>query len=115
MREVGVNALSQGLDTTTPGGRLFFHTLAAIAGFEHDLFVERTRDGWAAARARGRKGGAGPRQAGWLSMQGSVAAAPCAVSPSVSRLECLGKRRWASMHESGARFRMGLATAERGD
>jgi len=58
MREVGVNALSQGLDTTTPGGRLFFHTLAAIAGFEHDLFVERTRDGWAAARARGRKGGA---------------------------------------------------------
>jgi len=46
---------SQGIDAATPGGRLFFHMLAAIA--EHDLIVERTIDGLAAARARGRKGG----------------------------------------------------------
>jgi DNA invertase Pin-like site-specific DNA recombinase len=52
-----LKALSQGIDTTTPGGRLFFHILAAIAEFEHDLIVERTHDGLAAARARGRKGG----------------------------------------------------------
>ncbi len=56
-RHVGLRALSQGIDTTTPGGRLFFHMLAAIAEFEHDLIVERTHDGLAAARARGRKGG----------------------------------------------------------
>ena len=56
-RGVGLKALSQGIDTTTPGGRLFFHMLAAIAEFEHDLIVERTKDGLAAARARGRKGG----------------------------------------------------------
>jgi DNA invertase Pin-like site-specific DNA recombinase len=56
-RQVGLRALSQGIDTTTPGGRLFFHMLAAIAEFEHDLIVERTVDGLAAARARGRKGG----------------------------------------------------------
>lgn len=56
-REVGLRALSQGIDTTTAGGRLFFHVLAAIAEFEHDLIVERTADGLAAARARGRKGG----------------------------------------------------------
>lgn len=56
-RGVGLRALSQGIDTTTPGGRLFFHMLAAIAEFEHDLIVERTQDGLAAARARGRKGG----------------------------------------------------------
>lgn len=56
-RGVGLKALSQGIDTTTPGGRLFFHMLAAIAEFEHDLIVERTMDGLAAARARGRKGG----------------------------------------------------------
>lgn len=54
---VGLVALSQGIDTTTAGGRLFFHMLAAIAGFEHDLIVEWTRDELAAARARGRKGG----------------------------------------------------------
>ena len=56
-RGVGLKALSQGIDTTTPGGRLFFHMLAAIAEFEHDLIVERTQDGLAAARARGRVGG----------------------------------------------------------
>jgi len=56
-RDVGLRALSQGIDTATPGGRLFFHMLAAIAEFEHDLIVERTVDGLAAARARGRKGG----------------------------------------------------------
>jgi len=56
-RQVGLRAVSQGIDTTTPGGRLFFHMLAAIAEFEHDLIVERTVDGLAAARARGRKGG----------------------------------------------------------
>jgi DNA invertase Pin-like site-specific DNA recombinase len=54
---VGLNAITQGIDTTTPGGRLFFHLLAAIAEFEHDLIVERTQDGLAAARARGRTGG----------------------------------------------------------
>ena len=57
-RNVGLCALSQGIDTTTAGGRLFFHMLAAISEFEHDLIVERTVDGLAAARARGRKGGA---------------------------------------------------------
>ena len=56
-RDIGLKALSQGIDTTTPGGRLFFHMLAAIAEFEHDLIVERTQDGLAAARALGRKGG----------------------------------------------------------
>ena len=58
---VGLLALQQGIDTTTAGGRLFFHMLAAIAEFEHDLVVERTRDGLAAARARGRRGGRKPK------------------------------------------------------
>ena len=49
--------MSQGIDTTTAGVRLFFHVLAAIADLEHDLIVEWTMDGLAAARARGRKGG----------------------------------------------------------
>ena len=60
-RDVALRVLSQGIDTSTPGGRLFFHMLAAIAEFEHDLIVERTHDGLAAARARGRKGGRKPK------------------------------------------------------
>ncbi len=60
-RGIGLKAVTQGIDTTTPGGRLFFHMLAAIAEFEHDLIVERTQEGLAAARARGRNGGRRPK------------------------------------------------------
>lgn len=49
--------LDQGIDTSTPVGRMFFHILGAIAEFEHSLMVERTKEGLEAARARGRKGG----------------------------------------------------------
>jgi len=63
---VGLVVLDQGIDTTTPVGRMFFHILGAIAEFEHALLSERTRDGLAAARTRGRTGGRpsalGPRQ-----------------------------------------------------
>jgi DNA invertase Pin-like site-specific DNA recombinase len=58
--------LDQGIDTSTAIGRLFFQIIGAIAEFEHALMSERTRDGLAAARARGRTGGQkpklGPRQ-----------------------------------------------------
>lgn len=56
-RSIELHALEQGIDTTTPSGRLFFHFLAALAEFERDLIVERTHEGLAAARARGRVGG----------------------------------------------------------
>ncbi len=40
---------------------MFFQILGAIAEFEHALMSERTRDGLAAARARGRAGGQKPK------------------------------------------------------
>jgi len=45
------------LDTTTPQGRLMFTITAGISQFERDLTVQRTKDGLAAARARGHLGG----------------------------------------------------------
>jgi DNA invertase Pin-like site-specific DNA recombinase len=45
------------IDTTTPGGKLIFGFFGALAEFERELIVERTKAGLAAARARGRCGG----------------------------------------------------------
>jgi len=56
-RGVGFRSLTDGIDTTTPAGRFFFHMMAALAEMERDLIRERTMAGLAAARARGRKGG----------------------------------------------------------
>jgi DNA invertase Pin-like site-specific DNA recombinase len=53
----GFRSLSESIDTTTAGGRLFFHVFGALAEFERDLIRERTYAGLAAARARGRLGG----------------------------------------------------------
>ena len=48
------------MDTASAAGELVFHVFGAIAHFEHRLIVERTRDGIAAARARGKKPGRPP-------------------------------------------------------
>jgi len=57
---VGFRSLTEGVDTTTPGGTLVFHIFGALAQFERDLIRERTSAGLKAAEARGRKGGRRP-------------------------------------------------------
>jgi hypothetical protein len=41
-RGIGFRSLQEAIDTTTPGGKLVFHVLAALAEFERDLIRERT-------------------------------------------------------------------------
>ena len=59
-RGIQFRSLTDGIDTSTPAGRFFFHMMAALAEMERDLIQERTKAGLAAARARGRKGGRKP-------------------------------------------------------
>ena len=60
--ERGVNlvSLKESIDTTTSTGKLLFTLMSALAQFERDVLADRTREGLAAARARGRKGGRPP-------------------------------------------------------
>jgi DNA invertase Pin-like site-specific DNA recombinase len=54
---VNLKVIEQNIDTSTNEGKLFFTMVAAFAEFEHSMMVSRTKDGLAAARARGRVGG----------------------------------------------------------
>ena len=56
-RNIRLVSLKETIDTTTPTGKLLFTILSSLAQFERDVLVERTQEGLAAARARGRNGG----------------------------------------------------------
>ena len=50
---VDLIVLDQGIDTSTPAGRLLFNVLASISEFELELIQERVRAGISAAQRRG--------------------------------------------------------------
>ncbi len=50
---VGFVSLTESIDTTSAGGVLMFHMMAALSEFERRLISERTRAGIVAARERG--------------------------------------------------------------
>lgn len=56
----GFQSLTDGIDTSTPGGKLVFHIMGALAEFERSLIVERTKAGMDAARRRGKHVGRPP-------------------------------------------------------
>lgn len=50
-------SIAEGINTTTPGGKLVYHLFAAMAEFQRDMISENTRLGLAAARKRGKMPG----------------------------------------------------------
>lgn len=60
-RGVKFRSLTEGIDTTTPAGRLLLGVLGVLAQFERDLIAERTRAGMARRKAEGATFGAPPK------------------------------------------------------
>lgn len=56
-RALGIQFVSihEGVDTSTPNGRLIFGIFASIAEFERELIRDRVRSGLRNARAKGRR------------------------------------------------------------
>jgi DNA invertase Pin-like site-specific DNA recombinase len=59
-RGIALLSLEEKIDTSSAAGELIFHVFGAIAHFERRLISERTKDGIAAARAKGRMPGRQP-------------------------------------------------------
>ena len=64
-RSLGIDfvSLHEGVDTSTPNGRLVFGIFATIAEFERELIRDRVRSGLASARAKGKRLGRPPAHA----------------------------------------------------
>jgi DNA invertase Pin-like site-specific DNA recombinase len=56
-RSLGIEFISlhEGIDTSTPNGRLVFGIFASIAEFERELIRDRVKSGIAAARSKGKR------------------------------------------------------------
>lgn len=54
-RGIDFVSLTQGIDTTTPVGRMLYGQLAVFAEFEREQISERTKAGMDAARRRGKR------------------------------------------------------------
>ena len=59
-RGIALLSLEERIDTNSAAGELVFHVFGAIAHFGRRLIAERTKDGIAAARARGKHPGRQP-------------------------------------------------------
>lgn len=57
---VALLSLEETIDTSSAAGEFIFHVFGAIAHFERRLISERTKDGIAAARAKGKQPGLQP-------------------------------------------------------
>ena len=59
-RGIALLSLEEKIDTSSAAGELIFHVFGSVAHFERRLIAERTKDGIAAARAKGKIPGRRP-------------------------------------------------------
>ena len=76
---IAFTSLNEGIDTTTPAGRLQLHLLGAIAEFERDRIRERVYAGLQRARAQGKRLGRPRRQPAAIAVPGGSVRAAAAM------------------------------------
>ena len=59
-RQIALLSIEEKINTSSAAGELIFHVFGAIAHFERRLISERTKDGVAAARTKGKRPGRQP-------------------------------------------------------
>jgi len=91
-RDIGFVSLTEGIDTTSAGGKLIFHIFGALAEFEREMIRERTVAGLKSAKARGRTLGRPPalsetqiKMARTMKAEGSLSSSEIAQQLGVSR------------------------------
>lgn len=106
-RNIFFESLTEGIDTSSPVGKLLFHILASVAEMESNLISERTKAGMTAMRAKNGGNGAG---AGRPSVLSSAQAAQLVrmrseINPATGRI-------W-SIRELAAFYKVGASTVMR--
>lgn len=101
-RGIALLSLEEKIDTSSAVGELIFHVFGAIAHFERRLIAERTRDGIAAARARGKRFGRQPLDADRIAAAVKLVAA--GVTPTIQH----GSLDWAAQPFIAKRHRAGI-------
>ena len=111
-RGIALLSLEEKIDTSSAAGELIFHVFGAIAHFERRLIAERTKDGIAAARAKGKQPGRQPLDCERVSAALKLVAA--GLSPSAAARQIgLGRSTDGGTH-GGAPTGHGLARERHG-
>ena len=101
MSALGISfvSLAEGIDATTPAGKLQLHILGAIAEFERGRIQERVLAGLARARAQGKRLG---RPKGRVPVEKllSVAALPNTEAAHTLSVSVATLKRWRKAHKS---------------
>jgi len=108
-RGIAFLSLEEKIDTTSAAGELVFHVFGAIAHFERRLIAERTKDGIAAARARGKRPGRQPLDADKIAaaiklvkagLSPTAAARQLGLGRSTGHMKSFGMNRFSASREA---------------
>ena len=105
-RGIALLSLEEKIDTSSAAGELIFHVFGATAHFERRLIAERTKDGIAAARARGKRPGRQPLDADRIAAALKLVEAGLSPTAAARQLGLGRSTVYREVHRSGLRTAM---------